>query len=71
MAGSRYRFQNPLDKVVWMHPKEVIEGCLRRFALLQPDKARAGQRCQHGAQPRRRFGVMGARIVLQTIRMRI
>jgi hypothetical protein len=71
MAGYRHGLQNALDKVAWMHPEEVFECCLRRFALLQADKAPCGQRRQHSAQARRRFGVIGARIVLQTVRMRV
>ena len=54
-----------------MGPKQIFERRFRRFTAFELAKLWTGERRKHGAQPRRGFGMMQSRVVLETDWMRI
>jgi hypothetical protein len=66
MAGSGDRAEDALDMPTRMNPSEILEPGFRRLAPLQSRKVRSVERRQHGAQPRRRFRMVPAGVVLET-----
>ena len=65
MARFRDGGEQALDMAARMDPQQVVDRRLRRLAPLEAGELRRRQRRQHRAQPRRRFRVMAAGIVIE------
>ena len=66
MADLWDRAENPVDVPPGVDTQQILAGCFRRFAALQPGEFRIVERRQHRPQPGRRFRVVPAGVMVET-----
>jgi hypothetical protein len=66
MAGFWDRAENPVDMPPGVDTQQILAGCFRRLAALQPGEFRIVERLQHRPQPGRRFRVVPAGVMVET-----